>query len=1019
MRNSLYILLILILSFSFSSGYAQEIETDTEINVTDAEISVTDSVGTDSIDTEKKDGMDIVMTEESDSVRRVDFNAFNYMNLKRARSESQSFDISRFANNMYVSFDGGVNGYLRKEGEATILIGNKFRASVSKYFKYHSGLRLSLGYANSKRKYDRKELSAFSFDADYLFSLSNYVGGFNPGRMFEIISVQGIEAATSSLDGHRGVYGNLHWGFQGKLKVGPRFNLYVEPLVNFYLGEVFPSADNLQSLNLGYTALFGIDYRFGNAYNTGNEEEEISGNEGYFFSFAGGVQAQNSYFTRDMGLRHALGPSIQFSVGKWLIPQIGLKLTGFASADSWRPIDLEKIGYNRLAAYGGGRVELIANTFKFFKRTKELPFSVEPSAGLEFGLGFKQDENLRKVNYLGFTGAVQFKYKVEDGVSLFIEPRYSRVPYGLKKPNVIGEITETRYVDNLISLNFGVEVSNMRGLFEKENISDKDKFIPHLIFSTGIGPAMVVQQRHHYNRTVGHSANMGVGYLFNSVSGMRVDLNTGTVTSRDPEELSQINTAVSLNYVFNITNLFNGYDTSRRWNVEMFVGPLVGGVTENYTDKKAAFGIHAGGRVSYSPTEGFDFYLEPRMYGYTKRLFPMLSGSPAVANLNFGSAYHFMYRGHKFKPALAEGGFFDNTFLSLSAGITNSLNNFTSVYTASQKLHSFGPEYTLSLGKWINPYIGLRASFTGSFFTSDISDDTANDKISAYVGGGLDVMFNPFKLANPYGFYRFEVVPYAGFDIRKLVRQMPGEYVDSTPATSLSAGLQLRYNATSNISIVLEPSYSRVPYTIFEGGNKIKKNDNLLSLSIGLELRHTNNPERESIKVQRTNYRRYWFASVSGGMNLFFAHTRKGNSNVGGIAELYGGYSLTPFSAFRLGVDYSMTRGWEKANRNNMYSVALNYMFDLGRFVSGRNEKDLFGVQLFAGPVFSLKDGINKKSGIGLEIGLLNSVKVYENISVNLQPKIRVFSKDFSDIEGVRSDVPVYFSLSAGVSYAF
>lgn len=1017
MRNSLYILLILILSFSFSSGYAQEIETDTEINVTDAEISVTDSVGTDSIDAEKKDGMDIVMTEESDSVRRVDFNAFNYMNLKRARSESQSFDNSRFANNMYVSFDGGVNGYLRKKGEATILIGNKFRASVSKYFKYHSGLRLSLGYANSKRKYDRKELLAFSFDADYLFSLSNYVGGFNPGRMFEIISVQGIEAATSSLDGHRGVYGNLHWGFQGKVKVGPRFNLYVEPLVNFYLGEVFPSADNLQSLNLGYTALFGIDYRFGNAYNTGNEEEEISGNEGYFFSFAGGVQAQNSYFTRDMGLRHALGPSIQFSVGKWLIPQIGLKLTGFASADSWRPIDLEKIGYNRLAAYGGGRVELIANTFKFFKRTKELPFSVEPSAGLEFGLGFKQDENLRKVNYLGFTGAVQFKYKVEDGVSLFIEPRYSRVPYGLKKPNVIGEITETRYVDNLISLNFGVEVSNMRGLFEKENISDKDKFIPHLIFSTGIGPAMVVQQRHHYNRTVGHSANIDIGYLFNPVSGIRVDLNTGTVTSHDPEELSQINTAASVNYVFNITNLFNGYDMDRRWNVEMFAGPLFGGVTENYTDKKLAFGIHAGGRVSYSPTEGFDFYLEPRMYGYTRRLFPMLSGSPAVANLNFGSTYHFMYRGRKMKSPFAEGGFFDNTFLGFSAGLTNSLNNFVSDYTASQKMHSFGPEYSISLGKWVNPYIGFRTSFTGSFFTSDISDDNQNDKISAYIGGGFDVMFNPFKLANPYEDYKFEVVPFAGFDIRKLFRQMPGEYVDSTPATSLSAGLQFRYNIAKNISVVLEPAYSRVPYTMTENGDKIKRNENIFSLSLGLELRHTNKQKRENQEIQNSEFERSWFASVNGGMNLFLEHTRKNNSNIGGSVELYGGYSFTPLSALRLGFDYSRVNGLDNVNKYNMYSVAMNYMFDLGRFVSRTNEMDIFGVHLFAGPVLSIKDGVNKKTGVGAEIGVLNTFRVNKNIYINVQPKMRMYTKSFSGVEG--GDTPVYFSLSAGLCYTF
>ena len=97
-----------------------------------------------------------------------------------------------------------------------------------------------------------------------------------------------------------------------------------------------------------------------------------------------------------------------------------------------------------------------------YKRQRQLSpkFSVNVLAGGE--LGYIQKENgyrPAKGGYTGFTGGLQFKYRLWGDVSLFAEPRTSLASYSLKtNEKEEGRYVAKKFTDNLYSINIGIEI---------------------------------------------------------------------------------------------------------------------------------------------------------------------------------------------------------------------------------------------------------------------------------------------------------------------------------------------------------------------------------------------------------------------------------------------------------------------------------------------------------------------------------------------------------------------------------
>ena len=74
-------------------------------------------------------------------------------------------------------------------------------------------LRASLLAGNFSRKIDNETLLRFGLQADYLLNVSSYVNGYNPGRIFEFLTVAGVGYQLSALAGRVEHVADLHLGF--------------------------------------------------------------------------------------------------------------------------------------------------------------------------------------------------------------------------------------------------------------------------------------------------------------------------------------------------------------------------------------------------------------------------------------------------------------------------------------------------------------------------------------------------------------------------------------------------------------------------------------------------------------------------------------------------------------------------------------------------------------------------------------------------------------------------------------
>lgn len=958
----------------------------------------------------------VIYSEESDMPRRIGYNALDFFEQGRYKPDYSLFSNNRFTDNMSVGLFGGVDGIFQREG-FSFLAGPRLGIYVSKFFSPISGLELSASMGRNRNKFDDYYLNSYNISADYDFNLTSFINDYNPYRVFQVISSQGVGVNFAKYRNESEAAFDMHWGLKFKFVTKSQVNFFVEPRLTFYTDGIdLSEKNNWRRYDIGYGTFLGIDYSFGNRLIGSGETVKYTGWNGLFVGFAGGVQTSLDGIVGDIALKRALGPSLSVTVGKWFSSFAGMKTSMFGSANSWTTGGVtSNPSFLGQAAYWGGRFEAMFNLMGFSERTKVSPFTVEPSAGIEYGLAFKQMNDVRRKSYLGATAAVQFKYRLYHDLAFYIEPRYSFVPF--RNVTSTGETVKN---DRVLSVNFGVEAINLGRGTGKTSLLPRevDEFTPHFTFSSGIGGAVVVQQRHFINRAISHMSNIGIGYWFNSVSGLRLDGNLGTAISRMPNDLAQVNVSGSLNYTINVVNLLAGYDNERRWDAEVFVGPLLGYVAKTGHPLKLNYGVQAGGRLSYKVSGNFDFYAEPRMHAYTKRLFPVNTGAIAMANLNFGGTYHFAYRGIRPAGVKANNGFLDNTFFGASMGAVNTWENFRSGLPSDKVWNATGAEYSVYLGKWLTPYIGLKASLLGNFYSHGISMvDGVRDKVNAYAGAGLEMMFNPFRLGNHGKNFKVELVPMAGIRANQIFRQTDRKDLLKGQVTSFTMAMQVRYNVANNMAIVLEPRWTRAPFN--DGVTRVR--EDMLALNLGVELLHSHDKNHKSIAVQRKGYKRYGFVSLNGGLNSQLVSERYNGIKLGYGIEVYAGYSVTPSSAFRVGYDLCMLPPRSsKVEKPEFHgnNIAVNYMLDLSNFIAGYDSSRKVGFSMFAGPVFSFQGkGEAKVFRIGGEAGALGYVNLTDKLVLNLQPKGRVFLPS-TKVAGTNYR-QLIFDFTAGLTYRF
>ena len=391
------------------------------------------------------------------------FNALQYSLQKRYRAKGYGFKNNNFKDNTYLSVQLGMEGMVHREG-ADIKGGPRFGLSAGKLFtSAHSG-RVSLNGGWFGHDLDNDKLYHFGIGASYLFNITSYLKGYNPYRLLEVSTVAGLGYQLSCGADETFQVGEFHLGAQLKIHIHRQIDFFIEPLVTFYTDGIdHYSQKNWHKYDVGYSASIGFIYRPEDPLLAHKRKGEVTAESSFlnntFVSVAGGMQFQNSDFVKDMGILNSMGPHINISIGKWYVPYLGLRCSGFYSTDKWHELPGKQF---ETTTYAGLRAEGMLNVFGFIKDRKWAKrLSLSGLLGAEIGNMNKTDADLPiKTTYIGLTGGVQLKCNITKQLAVFIEPRGSLVPYSNLEPDPANPRNSFRknYSDNVFNLNIGIEL---------------------------------------------------------------------------------------------------------------------------------------------------------------------------------------------------------------------------------------------------------------------------------------------------------------------------------------------------------------------------------------------------------------------------------------------------------------------------------------------------------------------------------------------------------------------------------
>lgn len=712
---------------------------------------------------------------QADTAYRVKYNALKYSMQKRYQPQGREFVNKKFLDNFFVSFWGGYNRII-PQGGMNLSGGPEIGLSVSKFFSPKNGVRLYGNWQSANRQSDNEKWTNYTFGVDHIFNLSTALAGYNPYRMLELSTVEGLGVHLASLAGEKQKAADFHLGLQMKISTGTRLDVFMEPGISFYTDGIDISGNNnSHGYDIGFNARVGMNYRLGTFTPRGSTE---AGDENFldntFISAGMGLQAQNSSLAREQGLLGSTGPIFSVAAGKWFLDLFGFRLSAFGSYDVWKAN--QKTGIDRMTLYAGGRAEVMLNPFAFFKKdVRSMKWGIVPMFGVELGMMKKQDEReLVSKSYTGMTGGLQFKYYPTENLAFFVEPRMSFVPYTFTEKTISGKVNEYSFMDKLMNVSVGVELRRPTRSQWQQLAKLRGDFTPYYYTSYAVGMTMPQQLNRPTSRRPGFIIGAAVGRQFSSLSGVRLglDFNNAATRTADDKTDRYTFTSLSLDYMFDISNWVIGYDPERKFGTEVFGGPVI---TRCFEPGKTYVGGEGGVRPYWRLGEQFDIFAESKLRLYTKRYMNSrggAKGTPLQLSFALGTSYRFnpLLRKNLTESGFGDGTIWGNTFISGGVGFQSLVGSNRSM----DALASAGPTMSVSVGKWLLPFWGLRFSgFAGiSSWGQALSEyGILSDKRTMQGGIRVESMFDILSFWKYDKERRWGIVPMLGLELGKVRRQ--------------------------------------------------------------------------------------------------------------------------------------------------------------------------------------------------------------------------------------------------------
>lgn len=708
--------------------------------------------------------------------------------------------------------------------------------------------------------------------------------------------------------------------------------------------------------------------------------------------------------------QEGLGMNAQLFIGKWITPVHGLRL---GINIGYLPSNV----YTSNVKMGGGSVDYLLNMSSLALGYNEnRRFELFGIAGLEAGLSRASDNATDKLKiknndeiYYGLHLGLQGNVRLSQALDLFVEPKVGWYTDGL---------TPTESWRNYKmggSLLMGLTYTPTVPMGTKVHFDDFDKssFINNMFisFSGGMSTLKMLGVKNMI-KGFGPQMSLGIGKWFSPSSGLRL---SGTVGFCDtpPGSVNRKLKHVDLHadYMLNINNVLWGYDENRLFSLIGIAGVNLAGTKGVVATAQYAPGIGVGLQGSFRVNQSVDLFIEPRVNVY-KSTYAGGHGfkqMDQLGELNVGLTYYTTNRADRPQNQFVSTHIADNLFMTSGIGAQLFLNK-----TNMEKASAWGPQASVSLGKWLSPSSGFRLTGSGGFFTNYVvpGDVKAGKLTHASVSGGIDYLWNITSTMEGYNPDRiFELIGAVGVNLAYTSKS------DHHWQTGLNAGMQGLWHLNDFFGLYIEPQVRLYGDKFIEGNLGFMRRDLMVAINAGFHYRFVPYSKAANHSVFEKSDKRY-FISGALGVGSLLVGSAELVRNMGIEAKGSIGRWYTPLSAWRANGTILYKSKTSAKSPLHYIGVGMDYMMSLATLAKGYSPDHVIDVVPFVG----VNAGLARRGGVfkpipGIDAGVQVKLRLASDLDFYVEPKVGIRTDVYDGIEQGSPDRVA--SMVGGLSYRF
>ncbi len=605
----------------------------------------------------------------------------------------------------------------------------------------------------------------------------------------------------------------------------------------------------------------------------------------------------------------------------------------------------------------------------------------------------------------------------------------------------------------------------------------------HIYVGGGFGMEKIREQAHNHTFRALTEAYIFAGKDIDKRNSLRLTLG-GAWGYQNETNYTMRQFKGRLDYLFNLSTHFQGYNPARQAEVSMMAGAGLTYSTLSASHSRATTPeVRAGlqfkfvtgpmGTINIEPYVGFAGDDTDLSNKKNWRRYDLFYG----INVNYG--FYLSDNLSKearlsiLKARLADERMVEPTtmerwrtpwFVEFSDGLVFANSPHLDFY------ETLGHQTSLSVGRWLSPVIGIRATATSRISKWDESIDEVTETGSSarttygnhYYGARVEAMLNPFgfsksfKWNNPWGAYLL-----FGGELGKLKAHSSTDYTNRNSQT-YDLGLHLYHRLSQDLQVFAEPRFTHTIYTEarLTDGSRSMNHINAMAIDLGLTVMirsHRYALLNEMDDAQHYTYRNIkgWRVGLAGGVPLI----QRASAYYSGVstdwnAMVFAEYRFNHLHAARLQGDLLSlngarikTTGSQSAligMRHNLLFTSLNYEVSLTNLTSGRFLDRPFELEAYIGPAIGWRvktyhsvlrgqadesmrselsaerDADAKKLFYGFDVGMKLSYNLGSGFTAFFSPTLYLMDSKAS-LRGVNTvgigDLHMYQSLNLGVQY--